>query len=100
MNTLLVIFTLLISTQSFAARCIIIGDVKEKSTCHRVSTRLDVSDQEACEAFAKSTKENRFFNILDKNETLLSASYKFKDFPNRIKIKKTFNYESKDECLF
>ncbi len=100
MKTLLVTLSLLISAQSFAARCIITGAVKDKSFCHRVSTRLDVSDQEACEAFAKSTKENGFFNILENDETLLAASYKFKDFPNRIKVKKTFKYESTDECRF
>lgn len=90
------LLTVLFSTQSFAARCIIIGAVKENSSCHRVSTRLDVSDQEACEAFAKSTKENRFFHILEKNETLISTSYKFKDFSNRIKIKKTIKHLSED----
>ncbi len=74
------------------------GTVKEGMSCHRISTRLDVEEAEACEAFTKATKENRFFNTLDKNEKLISATYKFRDFPNRIKVKKTFEFDSHDNC--
>lgn len=100
MKTLLIALSVLISTQTFAAKCVISGAVQDGSSCHRLSTRLDVGDAEACEAFAKATKENRFFSILLKNEKLLSSSYKFVDHANKIKIKKTFEYESTDECLF
>jgi|GEM_PF-7108046 len=100
MKTLLILCSLIISTQSFGAKCVIKGGVQNGSSCHHLSTRLDVSDVEACEAFAKSAKENRFFNILEKNEILLSSGYKFVDRQNHIKVKKTFKYESTDGCLF
>jgi methionine-rich copper-binding protein CopC len=100
MKTLLLALTMIISTQTFAAKCVISGTVQDGSSCHSLSTRLDVSDAETCEAFTKATVENRFFNILEKKEKLLSSSYKFVDRPNRIKIKKTFEHESTDGCLF
>jgi hypothetical protein len=100
MKILITALTILISTQSFGAKCVIKGGVQNGSSCHHLSTRLDVSDAEACEAFAKSAKENRFFNILEKNEKLLSSGYKFVDRQNHIKVKKTFKYESTDGCLF
>ena len=100
MKTLLIAFSVFMTTQTFAAKCVISGTVQEGSSCHRISTRLDVGDAETCEEFTKTTRNNRFFNILEKKEKLLSSKYKFVDHANKIKIKKTFNYESTDGCYF
>lgn len=100
MKTLMIVLTMVISTQTFAAKCVISGAVQQGHSCHSLSTRLDVADVESCEAFAKATRENRFFNILEKGDILLSSKYKFVDRPNRIKIKKKFTYQDSEGCYF
>lgn len=102
MKTLLIALGILVTTQSFAAKCVISGFVKEASGCHHLSTRLDVSDVETCEAQTKATEHNRFFNILEKDEELLSVKFKFKDRLNGVKVKREFklSQESRLEaCL-
>ena len=96
MKTLLIALSLLITSQTFAAKCTISGLVKDGMSCHRLSTRLDVSDVEACEAYTKATEHNKFFNIMEGKQELLSARYKFVDRPNRTKVKKEFMITSED----
>lgn len=96
MKTLLFALSMLITSQTFAAKCSVSGLVKDGMSCFRISTRLDVSDVEACEAYTKATEQNRFFNILEKKQTLLSARYKFVDRPNRVKVKKEFMLTQED----
>jgi hypothetical protein len=101
MKTLLMTLSLLITSQTFAAKCVISGLVIENKSCHRLSTRLDVSDVEACEAYTKATQQNRFFNLLDKKQELLSVRFKFVDRPNRVKVKKEFKLQedASDLCM-
>ena len=102
MKTLIVTIGMLITSQSFAAKCVISGLVAESNSCHRITTRLDVSDADSCESLTKATKENRFFNILEKKQELLTVRYKFVDRPNRVKIKKEFKLtedDTLDRCL-
>ena len=90
MKTLLITLGILITSHSFAAKCVISGLVAETNSCHRLSTRLDVTEVEACEALTKATQGNRFFNILEGKQELLSVRFKFVDRANRVKIKKEF----------
>jgi hypothetical protein len=96
MKTLLFALSLLVTSQSFAAKCVISGLVLEGKSCHRLSTRLDVTDAEACEAYTKATQQNRFFNILEPKQELLSVRFKFVDRPNRVKLKKEFKLTAED----
>ena len=96
MKTILLTLSMLITSQTFAAKCVISGLVKENNSCHRLSTRLDVSDVEACEAYTKATQQNRFFNILEKKQELLSVRFKSVDRPNRVKVKKEVKLTEED----
>lgn len=96
MKTLLITLGMLITSQSFAAKCVVSASVKDGMSCHRLSTRFDVSDAETCEATTKASQHNRFFNILEPKQELLAVRYKFVDRPNRVKIKKEFMITEED----
>lgn len=83
----------MVSSQTFAASCKLISKIHDGLGCYSLSTRLDVTDQAACEAFANNTKENRFFNLLEKKDVLSSTRYIFKDKSQKLKVKKTIEFE-------
>ena len=74
----IILMLLLMSTSAWAGKCRLAGTVGGGFECYRIVTTLSVDTVEGCEAFAKSTKDNRFFNLIEKKETLLSTKYSFK----------------------
>ena len=97
MKNILLALSVLISTQTFAATCKLSTVVGGGFNCHSVSTRLDVADQETCEAFARGTKDNRFFGVLEKNEIVVATKYTFKDKAAKLKVKKRIDFEDSEE---
>lgn len=67
-------------------------------SCSRITTRFSVDDVEACEAFAQSTEGNRFFNIMDAKDKLISTRYTFIDRANGVKVKKTIIFGDEHDC--
>lgn len=98
MKTLLIAMTVLISSQAFAAKCKVSGLVKEGSTCVRISTRFELPDVESCESMARSTETNRFFGVMEPKDTLINTRYKFVDRAQKIKVIKTIDFLSEEEC--
>jgi len=95
MKTIIFIITLIMTTQSFAAKCILTGQVNEGESCSKISTRLDVGDLGACEGFAKSTVSNKFFGLVEKNQNLIATEY---SFGNEAKIEETIVHNEEAVC--
>lgn len=78
MKTLIVATSVLLSSSAFAGKCLLSGLIENEDKCHRISTRLDVSDVESCKAFAKLSHENHFFGQIDKHEKLISTRFLYR----------------------
>ena len=100
MKKLILVLTLLVSSQTFAAKCVVSGFIQERSSCHHLSTKWDLGTAEECEALALTAMDNHFFGIMSPGEKLLVTSYKFRDRVNEIKIKKKFKHSSTEVCIF
>lgn len=101
MKTLIVALTLLVSTQTFAATCKLASTIGGSFDCYGLSTKFDVTDQEACEALAKSTNDNRFFGVVTaKKEFVVSTKYTYKDKSQRLKVKKAIEFTNYDDVCF
>lgn len=101
MKTLFIALTVLVSTQTFAATCKLASTVAGGFDCYGLSTKLEVADQEACEAFAKSTRDNRFFGIVEsKKERVISTKITYKDKAQRLKVKKAIVFEEYEDVCF
>jgi hypothetical protein len=93
-----IIFLLLLSTTSaWAGKCRITGAVSAGMDCYRITTSMAVDSVEACEAFAKSTRDNRFFNIMEKKEILLSSKFSFKERGSK-KVSGKFHFDDNVNC--
>ena len=98
MKHLIFIITLIMTTQSFAAKCILTAQVNEGSSCSKISTRLDVSDLSACAEFAKSTRKNQFFGLVEKDQSLISTGYSYKDRSGEPKTEVLIVHDDEARC--
>lgn len=86
------------SSMAMAKNCKIGATVSTGNECEYFSTSFDVDSAEDCKLIAKSTKENKFFNILGAKEEVLQAKYKFKvKKPKKIKASGKIDFISKEE---
>ena len=83
------------TTQSFAAKCILTGQVHEGDSCSKISTRIDVSDLNACEGYARATKSNKFFGLVEDGHHLVATDYSFK---SESKIEETIVHDESAAC--
>lgn len=100
MKKLIIALTLLVSSHSFAATCVVSGLIKERSSCYHLSTKWDMDTAEACEDLALTVVDNNFFGLMNSEENILVTSFKFRDRVNGIKIKKKFKHSSTEVCFF
>lgn len=96
MKTIILLLTLS-TTSAWAAKCRLSGTVGGGFDCYRIITTLSVDTVEGCEAFAKSTKDNRFFNLIEKKETLISTKFSFKERGQK-RIRGKFQFDDNVTC--
>ena len=98
MKLLLIAGLMVISSVALAKNCKIGATVSTGGKCEYFSTRFEVDSAEDCKALAKSTKENKFFNVLDAKEEVLQAKYKFKvKKPKKIKASGKIDFISEED---
>jgi hypothetical protein len=97
MKTFILFVLILSTTSTWAGRCLISGKVLDGSSCHRLSTRISVDTKEGCEAFAKSTNNNRFFNLLSERQKLISTKYSYKTRGHK-RIKNEIEFRDAQTC--
>lgn len=77
----IILMLLVMSTSAWAGKCRLAGTVGGGFNCYRIVTTLAVDTAEGCEAFAKSTKDSNFFNLIRKKdkEILIYTKFSFKE---------------------
>lgn len=98
MRILLIAFSIIVTAEAFAAKCVLTAQIKEGSSCSQLTTRVDVAEVEACEEFAKSTKLNQFFGTMSEDQELLSTSFTFKDRTDSEKFEKSLPFADNTDC--
>lgn len=99
MKMILVAVALSLTSMSFGATCKLTGRVNGGfMNCYIISTKLKVDNEAACRSLAESTNSNRFFNIIENDDILLSTNLKFKDGSRKVKERITFS-EDDDDCF-
>jgi hypothetical protein len=100
MKKLIIALSLLVSSHSFAAKCVVSGFIKERSSCYHLSTKWDMKTAQACEALALTAMDNKFFGLMESGDKLLVTTYKFVDRDNGITAKKKIKHSSTEVCIF
>jgi hypothetical protein len=93
----IILLLILSTTTAWAGKCRISGAVSSGMSCYKISTSLAVDTAQACKAFAKSTKDNRFFNIMDNKEILISSKFSFKERGSK-RVRGNFHFDENVKC--
>lgn len=102
MKRFVVMITMLISSAALADKCKISSMVNsDGSRCESYVTTFEVSNKEECKSIAQSTRQNKFFGILEGKEQVLKTTYKYKKTSPgyKEKIKETIHFINQEDIL-